>query len=263
MDPRALAHPECPVCNGNGSITRTRDNGSLQYSICQCVLYAHRDRVAKMRIRKHLGEQARRMTFAAYDPGRDARNLTALTVAQNFCNEWLSARREGWMLGFFGKPGCGKTHLATAMVIDVMRRFGTTGLVVSVPALLRDQRKSFQAKGDAATPIERATAADILVMDDIGAEYLRTRADARSDVDWVDEQLYLLLDERLRENRPTIYTTNMATNDLRQTLSERVASRIERSEVMPALEMAKVPGRALRDEAIRNRLMSPRTPGAA
>lgn len=261
MDSRALAHPDCPVCHGNGSVAQVRGNGSIRYSVCQCVLYAQRDKVAKMRIRKNLGAQAKKMTLRTYDPGRDARNITALTVARNFCDDWLQACQEGWVLGFFGRPGCGKTHLATAMVINVMRRFGTTGLVVSVPALLRDQRRSFQDKSDTRSPVERAAAVDILVMDDIGAEYLRTRADARSEVDWVDEQLYLLLDERLRENRPTIYTTNMATNDLRSTLSERVASRIERSEVMPALEMARVSERVMRDESIKNRLTAPR-PGS-
>lgn len=262
MDHRALAHPDCPHCHGNGSVAQPRPNGSLRYSVCQCVLWAHRDQVARARIEKYLGAKAKAMTFRTYDPGRDARNITALTVARNFCDQWLDARAQGWMLGFFGRPGCGKTHLATAMVINIMRRFGVTGLVVSVPALLRDQRRSFGESAGRLSPIERASAVDVLVMDDIGAEYLRTRADARSDVDWVDEQLYLLLDERLRENRPTIYTTNMATNDLRSTLSERVASRIERSEVMPALEMARVSERVLRDESIKHRLTAPR-PGAA
>ncbi|WP_217924732.1 AAA family ATPase [Miltoncostaea oceani] len=260
LDSQAMARPGCPACKGKGTVERPREDGSIDYRVCLCVLHTQRRATARLMIARRFDPLMRRMTFAAYDPGSAPENLMALRVARNFCDSWVQARREGWVLGLWGTPGCGKTHLATAMALELTRRFLAKSLVVTVPNLLRDQRRTFGAseRSDVASPIERAINADFLVLDDLGAEYLRSREGARSEVDWVSEQLYLLLDERLRHDRPTVFTTNYSPTDLQRVLQERVSSRLERAEVMPALEMTKVSARVRTNAGAQNLLTKDR-----
>lgn len=255
-----MAMPNCPVCGGDGSRAIPREDGSIDYRLCLCVVRNQRLTAARVMIEKRLPPLMRRMTFDTYEDGGRPENQMALNVARNFCDQWEKARTEGWILGLWGDPGCGKTHLATAMSIDLTRRYLAKILVESVPRLLAEQRRTFSAgtADSGATPIERAIAADFLVLDDLGAEYLRSREGGRSEVDWVTEQLYLLLDERLRNDRPTVYTTNLSPADLANVLTGRVASRIERAEVMPALEVTRVADRARRDGAAQELLIAPR-----
>lgn len=230
MDSGRYALPNCPHCAGKGSITTRRPDGSQEYRLCLCTFLGQRQHVASLLLRELFPGRAAEMTFSTFQTGGEAENELALQVARNFVDDWQTACARGWTLGFWGAPRAGKTHLATAIAIALLRRYLTRSMVLSVPQLLRAERATFRERG-ASSPIDAAANVALLVLDDLGAEYLRTRSQARSEVDWVDEQLYVVLNERVMHQRPTIYTTNLSPTDLERTLSERVWSRIDRSQV--------------------------------
>jgi hypothetical protein len=82
-------------------------------------------------------------------------------------------------------------------------------------------------------------------LDDLGAEY--EKASTGSGVSWLSEQLYLLIDERVMNNRPFVYTTNLSRSDMDRKYSneswQRVYARIREAEINPAgaLEVVRVP----------------------
>lgn len=235
--------PGCRICGGRGSISKTLPSGALDVRLCPCTIFRQQQMAADARLTRLFPGRMREMTFATFRDGGIPENELALRVARNFVENWATACEHGWTLGFWGRPAAGKTHLTRAMAISLVKRFLVTPCPLSVPDLLREQRKTFrQGADEAVTPLDRAMAADLLILDDLGAEYMRERTNARSEVDWVDEQLYLILDARVNNNRPTLFTTNLTPSDLKKTLSARVHSRLERSQVMPPLEMLAVPG---------------------
>jgi DNA replication protein DnaC len=66
--------------------------------------------------------------------------------------------------------------------------------------------------------LDRLAAADLLHIDDLGAEH-RT--------DWVLEQLYTIINSRYEDERSTVVTSNLGRDELAQQLGERIVSRLE------------------------------------
>lgn len=92
--------------------------------------------------------------------------------------------------------------------------------MVSVVDLLGLLRESFNAenlKVRARGLLHRVRADAIVILDDIGAE---------KPSDWVEEQLYGIIDLRYRMQRSTIFTTNCTLKQLESQIGSRVVSRI-------------------------------------
>jgi len=144
--------------------------------------------------------------------------------------------------------GTGKTHLAVATVYAIIAAnvggFGyknkpseftsyeesqlinlyngryTAGFV-NVTDLLTTLQESYsgdeRAQQKAVYMLHRAKVDDLLIMDDIGA---------MKPTEWVESQLYNLVDLRYRMERPMIFTSNCTMDDLEKKVGKRVVSRI-------------------------------------
>jgi DNA replication protein DnaC len=124
--------------------------------------------------------------------------LRAVDSARRFADAFPVVQK-GLML--IGPPGIGKTHIAVAVLRDVIGRTAARGLYYDTRALLRDIRSTYNpvlhmAEMDVIRPVMEA---EILVLDDLGAERL---------TDWVEETMSLIVNTRYNERRPTIFTSN-------------------------------------------------------
>jgi DNA replication protein DnaC len=104
-------------------------------------------------------------------------------------------------LFFVGPPGIGKSHLAVAVLRQVIERCGARGLFYDVRELLKVIRSTYSSEVKA-TEIEvlrPVMEAELLVLDDIGAEKTS---------EWVEETMNLIVTTRYNERRLTIFTSN-------------------------------------------------------
>lgn len=102
------------------------------------------------------------------------------------------------------EKGSGKTFLASILG-NALAEAGRYVRWYSMPELLREIRASFDSKEGVGRTIQRAQSAEVLILDDIGAEKIS---------DWVNETLFAIVDERQKCCRPTVFTSNIAPDNL-------------------------------------------------
>jgi DNA replication protein DnaC len=132
--------------------------------------------------------------FAAYNETLEK----ALTQARRIVNTFPVVGR-GLLLE--GQPGVGKTHLAVAVLKQVIQASSARGLFYDTRDLLRVIRSTYDpsirtTELEILRPVMHA---DLLVLDDLGAEKTS---------EWVDETMNLIVNTRYNERRLTIFTSN-------------------------------------------------------
>jgi len=124
--------------------------------------------------------------------------------------EW-AARPDGRNLVLVGPTGVGKTHAAVAAVRPSFER----GLsVLFMPAVeLFDQLRP----GGPEDALDALLDADRLIVDDLGSE---------RPTGWTNERLYLVINRRWLDLRPTVITTNLEPKTLEVEVGDRMFSRM-------------------------------------
>lgn len=119
---------------------------------------------------------------------------------------------------FTGSRGVGKTHAAVALLLAQMELSGKFGaLFVTSADLLLEIRSCYNGKANEVEVLDKYTSANILVLDDIGAE---------KPTEWTVATLGLIIDRRYREGSQTIFTSNLTPQEISDVVGDRIASRI-------------------------------------
>jgi DNA replication protein DnaC len=186
----------CPLCDDTGWKPVEAD-GLRRVERCSCWREeSGRKRLATANIPRRY-QHCTLANFEAYNESLKRAVARAARVIDAF------PAGEGGDRGLLliGMPGVGKTHLAVAILKACIFDRGAHGLFYTTSDLMALLRSTYTGD-DTATEsqvLHAMTAADILVLDDLGRE----RA-----TEWRDEMLHLIVNTRYSERRLTIFTTN-------------------------------------------------------
>jgi DNA replication protein DnaC len=174
-------------------------------------------RVAVLRERSGLSKRMKGYTLGNFRVVASEAARARMKVDE-YLEAWEENREAGKGLYFCGGVGTGKTHLAVAVMNELIRKKRTPSLFVTVPELLDNLRETYNKPGRNLDEwMDAVQNAEFLVLDDLGSE--RT-------TEWVRERIFVIVNHRYREALPTVFTSNIGPKDLAEQLGERTASRI-------------------------------------
>jgi DNA replication protein DnaC len=192
-------------------------NRFLDDSLCRVFIIDDRGKNLDMAWQNGL-ELEKSMTFQNFDarrvnlPPEIQDNLgRAYRLAMDFART-----PEGWLV-LQGTTGCGKTHLAAA-VVNHRYQSGQPALFVVVPEFLDHLRSTFspESKTSYDQLFERVKTTPLLVLDDFGEQ---------STTSWAQEKLYQVINYRYNAQLPTVITTSRALEEMEPRISSRLADR--------------------------------------
>lgn len=137
-------------------------------------------------------------------------------ICKNFIRDF--DKTHGNLL-LIGDTGVGKTFLTNCIAKELIDRYYSV-IYLSANDLFNVFSKNkfeFHTEEDMKDMYQYILECDLLIIDDLGTELNNS---------FVSSQLFYCINERLNMRRSTIISTNLTMNQLRDSYSERVASRI-------------------------------------
>jgi DNA replication protein DnaC len=191
----------CPLCDDTGwkpapEAGASTDDTRRPRRVVRCDCWREnigRQRLAGANIPKRY-QHCTIANFTAYNETLERAAAKAKRVAEAF-----PAVTQGLFLE--GQPGVGKTHLAVAVLKQVVQTTGARGLFYDTRDLLRLIRSTYDpsTRTTELEVLRPVMNADLLVLDDLGAEKTS---------EWVEETMNLIVNTRYNERRLTIFTSN-------------------------------------------------------
>lgn len=157
--------------------------------------FLKRQKVSKLVGVSGLSDVQLRMTFENFNFETVEREVRAAALAAR------DTASNGRWLVLGGVRGCGKTHLATAILLQVLQS-GQPGRFWLVSELMAKLR-SGHSDGSHDSLLDSVKSVTCLVLDDFGGKQKTTEA--------VFDYLFQLVDYRYRNNLQTVFTTNFVT----------------------------------------------------
>jgi len=191
--PDQATRPEevvCQFCFGTG----TRLDSGKGAAICDC---RRSNSGARAFDAARIPPRFRECSFHNYYPKNDSQYF-AHSFASRLVDEYPAVETG---LLFMGSVGVGKTHLAIAVLRDLIEKKGVTCLFYESGSLLKAIQDSYNPVSQTSemrvlAPVYQA---EVLVLDELGATV---------PTNWVRDTLYQIINTRYNNKKLTIFTTN-------------------------------------------------------
>lgn len=169
----------------------------------------HQEAILRLRSESMMDEISKGHTFRTFQATTE--NVRNKTICEKYAKEFDRMRKMNQGLLMLGNPGTGKTFAASCIanyLIAQERRVIMTSFVKLISMI---QNGSGGTEEDL---IEKLNRAELLIIDDLGAE---------RGTDYAIERVYNIIDSRYRSKKPLILTTNLTLTEMQETKDVRLA----------------------------------------
>lgn len=184
---------ECPKCRDTGWVQVPVEGGTVARR-CSCIT----EKTAATAMDKtRIPARYRQCTLHNFAPRNDS-HKDALKISKKFIANY-PAQKIGLL--FIGPCGVGKTHLAAAILSELVAKKNAFGVFYDFRDLIRDIQNTFSPDSEVSESDILAPVFDcgILVLDELGA---------RRSSSWVEDTVFYIINRRYNEEKVTIFTSN-------------------------------------------------------
>jgi len=170
-----------------------------------------------------VGERHMPASFDTFTP-KTSEQREALTQCRYFAENFSDARAAGINLILLGRPGSGKTHLAAAIIREVLQHDPASRRLVlftTEQGLFSHLHSAYDRNATITEQqaLDDLTRPDLLIIDEAGRY---TAGDARKRI----STLHAVLDARYRDCRCTVLTSNLSESALKAHYGQAAWSRL-------------------------------------
>lgn len=183
----------CPQCQGTGWVLRESKTKTVA-TRCSCFQEQKNQVLVDQ---AHIPRRYKNCRFKNFEIHNDS-HRHALKISRQFVKNY-PVQEVGLL--FIGPCGVGKTHLAVAVIQELIQKKSVPCYFCDFRGLIRDIQNTFTpdsslTESDVLYPIFQK---DVLVLDELGAK--RTTA-------WVEETIFYIINNRYNNKKLTIFTSN-------------------------------------------------------
>jgi len=219
---------QSPPCLGNERVGNYPSAKPPLYEVAWLPCQNYKRFVERRRADKVLGDSQLPRRFVGRTLGTlDVANRPALQRAlkdsRRFVDSYQEDKEQKGLL-LMGPAGTGKTHLAAGILAELAKQ-GVASRYFTVPDLLATLRDAI-AKNEMDSILTGMRRVPVLVLDDLGKEYLRDAQGSYTTGGWAEEVLYRLINWRYEDCLPVIVTTNLDEQWLTERYGKALVSRL-------------------------------------
>jgi DNA replication protein DnaC len=223
----------CPICNGSGWEPAEID-GKVRR--CRCLSSARTDRLLS---EAKIPKRYEHCDLDSYAPNHESQKKAKIYV-QRFLDKYPQID-VGLLL--LGTCGVGKTHLAVALLKQVITEKGDGGLFYDFRDLLREIQASWNSISQSSEldVLRPVLEAKVLVLDELGAN---------KPTEWVRDTIAHIINCRYNDKKLTIFTSNYLDTPAKQgeeSLTDRIGVRL-RSRLYEMCREVEIHGMDFRQE---------------
>jgi DNA replication protein DnaC len=188
-----MAEKICPKCQGTGWVLEETDSGSVAKR-CKCY---QEKQVQNLLEQAKIPRRYRFCTFSNFEI-HDESHKHAIKIAKKFMENFPE---QDIGLLFQGPCGVGKTHLAVAIINELIQKKNVPCYFCDFRELIRNIQSSYTPDSHLTESniLEPVFQKDVLVLDELGAK--RTSA-------WVEETVFYIINNRYNNKKLTVFTSN-------------------------------------------------------
>lgn len=167
-----------------------------------------------------IGARFQEASFEKWDEALSGQKKAGL-FARNYVDAFADVRAAGRSAVFVGNTGTGKTYLASAIGLELIRRGYTVRYTTAFNAFVqfRQTWSPGSCYASANQFIAELASSHLLILDEVWGSFCK-------ETEREMEMLFQILDRRYTAKLPSILISHLSTSALRQFLSDRVANRL-------------------------------------